>query len=77
MRKQTRSRNLASKQLSAKYSGRSGLWSPPIKNGTLEVLVQIKDARNMFGRLEYLVTCVGGEGEAWVQNVLVLRTSIS
>ncbi len=35
----------------------------------IKILVRVKDERKIFGRKEYLVTPIEGEGTIWIQNV--------
>jgi hypothetical protein len=49
----------------ARYLGQSGTLTTA---EGLSVAVSIIDARNMFGRIDLLVTPEAGEGQAWVSE---------
>lgn len=69
---------MTAKELS-KYEGRTGLATitPGVgkkkseAGATLQIPVKILDARSMFGRIEVLITPVGGKGERWVTRKTV------
>lgn len=53
----------------ARFIGKEGkarLVASHASSGVLKVPVKVKDARSMFGRVDLLVTPVGGEGEVWM-----------
>lgn len=42
-----------------------------VTDNGLSINVTIKDVKTAYGNIRYLVTPVSGEGEAWVENVVV------
>lgn len=55
----------------AKLVGRKGMALLSASAGAgrqLRCPVEVKDARENFGRTELLVTPVGGSGEAWISD---------
>lgn len=53
----------------ARFIGKKGLArlvASHAVSGVVKVPVIVKDARSMFGRVDLLVTPVGGEGEVWM-----------
>lgn len=46
----------------AKLIGRTGL----LREGELLVAVEVREVREVYGRLDYLVIPLAGEGSAWV-----------
>lgn len=50
----------------AKLVGKNGVARLVAGSTTLQVEVEIRDARSAFGRLDVLVRPIAGEGEAWV-----------
>lgn len=52
------------KEMIAEMRGRQAMWSVD----TLKVLVDIRDIREAFGRVDFLISPVGGSGEKWVQK---------
>ena len=52
------------KGMIAEMKGQQALWSVD----TLRVLVDIRDIREAFGRVDFLISPVGGSGEKWVQK---------
>lgn len=52
------------KEMINEMQGQQALWSVD----TLKVLVDIRDIRDVFGRMDFLISPVGGSGEKWVQK---------
>lgn len=52
------------KEMINEMKGRQALWSVD----TLKVLVDIRDIRDVFGRVDFLISPVSGSGEKWVQK---------
>lgn len=59
----------------AGYIGQRGSWAVPIKSidkaKPFTILVEILDARWLFGRLEFKIRPSGGTGETWAQGVVL------
>jgi hypothetical protein len=59
----------------ASYIGQRGTWTVPIKPidkaEPFTILVEIVDARWLFGRLEFRIRPSGGSGETWAQGVVL------
>jgi hypothetical protein len=59
----------------ASYIGQRGTWAVPIKSidkaEPFTILVEILDARWLFGRLEFKIRPSGGTGETWAQGVVL------
>jgi hypothetical protein len=59
----------------ASYIGQRGTWAVPIKSidkaEPFTILVEIVDARWLFGRLEFRIRPSGGTGETWAQGVVL------
>ena len=49
------------------YVGKTG----NVLLGGLTVAVKIKDVKNSYGRIRYLITPVTGSGEVWVESVKI------
>lgn len=60
------------KEMVQEMKGRQALWSVD----TLKVLVDIRDIRDVFGRIDYLIAPVGGSGEKWVQKGSLTFTAV-
>jgi hypothetical protein len=67
-RKLMKKNKLTTQELAA-LAGQYGDWTIGPVGGLIKVRVKIVDARQVYGRLEYLVTPLKGSGEAWVQSV--------
>ena len=52
------------REMVQEMKGRQALWAVD----TLKVLVDIRDIREAFGRVDFLISPVGGSGEKWVQK---------
>lgn len=52
------------KEMINEMKGRRAFWSVD----SLKVLVDIRDIRDVFGRVDYLISPVGGSGTKWVQQ---------
>lgn len=52
------------REMVQEMKGRQALWYID----SMQVLVDIKDIRGAFGRVDYLIAPVGGSGEKWVQK---------
>ena len=52
------------KEMINEMKGRRAFWSVD----SLKVLVDIRDIRDVFGRVDYLISPVGGAGTKWVQQ---------
>ena len=61
------------KEMIHEMKGQQALWSV----NTLKVLVDIRDIRDVFGRVDFLISPVGGSGEKWVQKgSLTFQTAV-
>ena len=52
------------KEMIHEMKGQRALWGID----TLKVLVDIRDIRDVFGRVDFLISPVDGSGEKWVQK---------
>lgn len=49
----------------AEHIGRTGFWSLPGRHA-VRVLVTVEDARETYGRLQYRIVPIAGQGTTWI-----------